>query len=639
MPSKKRNLLAASNAGDPIYVEDVFSPYLYTGAGAAQTITNGIDLAGKGGLVWLKSRSAANGHILFDTERGGGKYLQSSATDAEAGSVTYMDFLSTGFDFNGSYGWMNDLANELSSWTFRKQAGFFDVVTWTGDGIAGRTVAHNLGSAPACMIVKCTSDGSTEWFVYHKDLTSNNYHLRLDGTNAEISLTAAWNDTSPTSTAFTVGTDPRVNGSARTYVAYLFADDDQQFGAGSDESIIKCGSFTTDGSRYGSVDLGWEPQYVLYKDTSRAVSWQILDNMRGLGPSTPSGDQTGGGASRLLYTDAASAETGGTAAINSQGFTTGATDVAGDTYIYMAIRRPMKVPEAGTEVFAIDTRQATNPGFVSGFPVDFVLARESMVGTSNNGAYSRLTGTGELFTNSTAAEAANARSLFDSMTGWYNTNGADTDRHAWMFKRAPEFMDIVAYTSTGVTGRTVAHGLSVAPEFWVVKCRSNSGYAWKVGSTPMGNTQAMDMQGSGGMYTDASWNNTDPSTSVLTLGANASVNTNNYTYIAYLFATLAGVSKVGSYTADALAQTIDCGFSAGARFVLIKRTDASGDWYMYDTERGIIAGDDPYLLLNSTAAEVTNTDFIDPHVSGFALPAGSSVINIDGGEYIFLAIA
>ena len=118
------------------------------------------------------------------------------------------------------------------------------------------------------------------------------------------------------------------------------------------------------------------------------------------------------------------------------------------------------------------------------------------------------------------------------------------------------------------------------------------------------------------------------------------MNLSSNTYVAYLFATLAGVSKVGSYTADGTLTTIDCGFSAGARFILIKRYDAAGDWYYWDYSRGIVAGNDPYLLLNTNAAEVTGTDYIDPDNSGFQITAaGSSTINVDTGEYIFLAIA
>ena len=110
--------------------------------------------------------------------------------------------------------------------------------------------------------------------------------------------------------------------------------------------------------------------------------------------------------------------------------------------------------------------------------------------------------------------------------------------------------------------------------------------------------------------------------------------------VAYLFATLAGVSKVGSYTGNGTTQTINCGFTAGARFVMIKRTDSTGDWYVWDSARGIVAGDDPYLLLNSTAAEVTNTDYVDTAASGFEISSTApAAINANGGSFIFLAIA
>jgi hypothetical protein len=112
--------------------------------------------------------------------------------------------------------------------------------------------------------------------------------------------------------------------------------------------------------------------------------------------------------------------------------------------------------------------------------------------------------------------------------------------------------------------------------------------------------------------------------------------------LAYLFATCVGVSKCGSYTGTGATQTIDCGFGAGgSRFVLIKRIDsAGGAWYVWDSARGIIAGNDPYLLLNSTAVEVSNTDYIDPYSPGFELSSTApAAINASGGTYIFLAIA
>jgi len=119
-------------------------------------------------------------------------------------------------------------------------------------------------------------------------------------------------------------------------------------------------------------------------------------------------------------------------------------------------------------------------------------------------------------------------------------------------------------------------------------------------------------------------------------GANAS----GGTYVAYLFATAAGVSKVGSYTGTGTTLQINCGFTGGARFVMIKRTDSTGDWYVWDSARGIIAGNDPYLLFNSTAAEVTNTDYVDTYSLGFEISSTApAAINANGGTFIFLAIA
>jgi hypothetical protein len=111
-------------------------------------------------------------------------------------------------------------------------------------------------------------------------------------------------------------------------------------------------------------------------------------------------------------------------------------------------------------------------------------------------------------------------------------------------------------------------------------------------------------------------------------------------FACYLFATLAGVSKVGSYTGTGANLNVDCGFSAGARFVLITRVDATGDWYVYDSVRGIVSGNDPYVLANNSAAEVTNTDYIDPLSSGFTVTSSApAALNASGGSYIFLAIA
>jgi hypothetical protein len=138
---------------------------------------------------------------------------------------------------------------------------------------------------------------------------------------------------------------------------------------------------------------------------------------------------------------------------------------------------------------------------------------------------------------------------------------------------------------------------------------------------------------------DVIWNDTAPTSSVFSVGTGGSVNDSGKTYIAYLFATLAGISKVGSYTGTGSTLNIDCGFSSGAKFVLIKRTNDTNNWTLFDTARGIVAGNDPYLYLNTTDAQVNAADYIDPYSAGFSLTGVSSLTNENGSTYIFYAIA
>jgi hypothetical protein len=145
---------------------------------------------------------------------------------------------------------------------------------------------------------------------------------------------------------------------------------------------------------------------------------------------------------------------------------------------------------------------------------------------------------------------------------------------------------------------------------------------------------------SGTFWDNSSFVATRPTATTVTISTVSTINASGLNFVAYLFATCAGVSKVGSYTGTATTLQINCGFTAGSRFVLIKRTDSTGDWYFWDSARGIVAGNDPYLIFNSIAAEVTGTDYVDTYSAGFELtstaPAG---INASGGSYIFLAIA
>ena len=626
--TKKLIQAAAGNAGsDNLYVEDVFSTFLYAGTGAAQTITNGIDLAGEGGMVWIKKRNSALKHLLYDTNRGIYKDLNSDNSTAEDSAGNNLTaFNSNGFSIgNGSE--VSSSSDTRVSWTFRKAEKFFDVVTFSGNSVAGREIAHNLGATPAFMIVKSTSD-ATAWWIYH---TSTGPTKFFEFNNQPTTTDSApWNNTAPTDSVFTVGSDNSVNGSGRTYVAYLFASDAGGFGEDETENIIKCGSF----SGIGQVDLGFEPQFLLYKPHTQNYDWVIADNMRRL--------DAGSSSVLKLEPNSTDAEANGAdIKINATGFYNGTFGVSYPC-IYIAIRRPMKTPTAGTEVFMPVARTGTGTTAAVtgvGFSPDLFIGNIRDTAGYWNGVVDRLRGVPKRLISS-QTEAENTQTVITSFdmdglsltsdgNGFANENGKTYIE--WLFKRAPGFMDVVAWTGAAGTLNAVTHGLGVKPELVIVKYRTvNDG--WYVYTSAAGH---LSLEGNSGLIgsTDYMASTTDTSLNVTGLVSNPGNNP-----IAYLFATVAGVSKVGSYTGTGSALNVDCGFSAGARFVLIKRTDATGNWFTYDSARGIVAGADPYLLLNSTAAEDSTNDEIDPLSSGFSIPSGSNV-NTNGGTYIFLAIA
>jgi hypothetical protein len=189
----------------------------------------------------------------------------------------------------------------------------------------------------------------------------------------------------------------------------------------------------------------------------------------------------------------------------------------------------------------------------------------------------------------------------------------------------------------------VAHNLTVAPELMIIKNRNDVGgtWNWLTYHSAIGNASTIYLNSNGTPIAGAGWyNNTTPTSSVFTVGTFGQINTSTQNYVAYLFASCPGVSKVGSYTGTGTTQTINCGFTGGARFVMIKRTDSDGDWYVWDTARGMIPANDPYLLLNSTAAEVTGTDFVDTAATGFEITSTApAAINGSGGTFIYLAIS
>ena len=642
---KAKLLGATAGAEAALAIEDVFSTYLYTG-GTAQQINNGIDLDTEGGMVWIKRRNSTFAHQIFDTQRTSATYgtpTRLSTNTASAADVYFttgeFSWLADGFDLNNTDGGVNGSGGTYASWTFRKAPRFFDVVTYTGTG-ANRTIAHDLGVVPGCIIVKRTNT-TGDWQVYHRS-NANTEYMVLNDTAAKATGATRWNSTTPTSSVFSLGTSANVNASGSTYVAYLFAHDPLGPSGDGSDGLIACGSYTTDGSGNATVDLGWEPQWVLWKASSAADNWAMFDNMRG---TTDTSGQ------RLIPNGSFNEDTvpsGYRTPFSARGFRAIA-HYANQTHIYIAIRRgPMREPTVGTQVFGLSARTGTgaNATVTGGQTADAVLVKNR--GSAVASLFSsRMTGTGYLVTSTTAAEVsagttilqANPWDVMDGVkvgTSSTITNASGNTFINYLFRRAPGFFDVVAYTGTGAN-RTISHNLGAVPELMIVKKRSAADN-WVVYAGDATDYLILNAKDTTADL-NTMWNDTAPTSSVFSLGTNDDVNGNTATFISYLFASLPGISKVGSYTGNGSSQTINCGFTTGARFVLIKRTDALENWHVFDTARGINAGDDPALRIDSEIAEFTSAA-INPNSSGFEVVQSASCNNnVNAASYIYLAIA
>ena len=865
MPIQQMLLGAGGGAvATKTYVDDIFSTFLYKGTGSSQAINNGIDLSSEGGMTWVKERNNSSYHFLTDTVRGfkttdnsgnpmspEGYSIFSNDSAAQSNYNGITAFNSNGFSL-GTDSDFNANGDQYASWTFRKAPGFFDVVTYTGNGTSGRDIAHSLGSVPGCIMVK-NLDNIRNWAVYHASVGNGKY-LNLNLTSDASTNTDRWNDTTPTSSVFTVGNNADTNGDGIDYVAYLFAggeegynsvkfdgtgdylnlgsstdfemgtgdftvecfvkiasagtkgvfqisttsggigtgyqtslalgwdnnywqvysaggatgsssfslslnnwyhvalvrssgvtklyvdgvekmsttdtydyqgtnlaiggyystsnlmngdisnfrvvkgtavytssftpptapltnitntkllccngdlttsstvtpgtitangnpnttgtspltSPDAVFGDAGDQGIIKCGSYVGNGNTNGpEIFLGHEPQWVLTKSSSGSYNWQMYDSMRGivtggndpwLEPNTSDAE-----ASSLNWLD-----------LTSRGFkiteSLNAVNKSGDTYIYIAIRRPDgyvgKPPELGTGVFAMDVGNGstTIPAFDSGFPVDMNMNRKP-ASTWSWQLGTRLQGKDQLNPNTNDAEGGElAKYVWDSNAGFGADSGYDSSYQSWMWKRHAGF-DVVTYIGDGVSGRQIPHSLNKTIEMMWVKNRGASEH-WAVyhkglngGTNPEQYFIKLDENEAEYGSNNSMWNSTAPTSTHFTLGDWDEMNADSGNHIAMLFASVDGISKVGSFVIDGSqnAITVTTGFQP--RFVIYKNIDTSYDWWTHDTVRGWGSGDDKALKLNSNTSN-TEWDTGAPTSTGFTLVSGYT-----SGNYIYYAHA
>ena len=280
--------MAYTTIDDP---EAYFQTVLYAGNNSTQSITLGGDTDLQPDFVWIKARSDAGEHTLYDSVRGATKRLDSAdagAEDTVTNGVTA--FNSDGFSLGA--GGNENSATTIVAWCWKESAtAGFDINIHTGTG-SSADVSHNLSAVPETIFTKRRND-TQDWFVY-TTTTGSGKALFLDTTSA-ISTQANAYDATPTSSVINYGNDNAVNGSDDTYVAYLWR---------SVQGYSKFGSYKGNADNDGAfVYVGFRPAFVLLKNSTGANGWEMRDNKRPgynyntgtLAPSSSDAETTGEG--------------------------------------------------------------------------------------------------------------------------------------------------------------------------------------------------------------------------------------------------------------------------------------------------------------------------------------------------------
>nr|BAR23308.1 lectin-like protein [uncultured Mediterranean phage uvMED] len=654
----------------------------YTGNGGTQNI-GGLNF--EPGLIWLKSRSeSARSHSLYDNVRGASKVLKPDNTDSEVTMTGVTSFNPDGFTLGSHVNSNNNnvtyvawnwraggpaVANTSGSATSQVSANNdygFSIVKYTM-GSSDITVGHGLSTEPKWIITR-RFDNTDSWIVYHASIGKDKY-LFLNGTQTPFTDTAdAFTSTS--SSVF----DARAGLiNAGECIAYCWSEV---------SGYSKFDSYTGNGSSTGPVvTTGFKVKWLMIKSSTVAgAGWYIWDSER----------DTSNPRDKVLRADDSGSETSGSGYninFNDDGFqvvsTADSWNKNGDTFLYMAFAdRPGNswdvnniVTNEGltTSKTQFDVVTYTGNGSsgrnVEGlsFTPDFVWAKN----TTNTGGYNHILvdsvrGAGKYLTSS----AANAESTFGyisalnsggfTVSNHTEINGSSNGYVAWAWKaggtavsntdgsitssvsaNAQYGFSIVSYTGTG-SAATVGHGLNgKVPELIIVKNRDKT-YNWAVWSSQLSsNAHYLFLNGtdseSNSYYTY--WNNTAPTGSVFSVGANSpdtavNVNESGDDMVAYCFANVPGYQRINSYTGSgASGNTIVTGFRPA--FVLIRGSSHGGDWTIYDAARG----NDNYLSPNKTDAEenYSTKDFTFTN-NGFILEGNDNSVNASGRTYVYLAI-
>jgi hypothetical protein len=607
------------------------------------------------GLVWIKYVDGTGNNALLDTVRPSGNQVALSTDLQGVGSGgNNIEFTASGFRIStSSFNLINDnaaLGNSAKyfSWTFKEAPKFFDIVTYTGNGTI-QTIPHNLGIAPGFILFKNITTNAA-WVVYHRSTTPSGTSYITPGTGVQTSSTI-FNSVAPTTNNFSVGSGV-LNTSGYSYVAYVFAHDDSQ------DSVIKCGSYSGSTNNFTSVSLGWEPQWLMILDPVAGLNSGIFHTGAAIPKSkTFLNDYT---AQSTRPFNSASATAVHLINTNSSGFDlySSTLNITNQTCYYVAIKKGIPKTFKNTDVFGV--LQYTGEGIsknvstlnelvnydtciISYVSTGSTNARPPTIFSNYEARYSTqaIYGT-PLGTTEAIANTPNTYVLFglgaDSLLlgSSHVFNHPSSNYNCYLFKRAETFYDITAVEQIGNTALhpvQTNHSLNGTPKLIIAYDRYNPSSKY-VYHTSLGTNNYILLDTNAGSVSSTNFWGTVASTtfglSVLPAGASP---------ICHLFAETPGISKISSYTGNGTTQTIDCGFTQGARFVMIKRTDATGNWYIWDSVSGIISSSELSKVVSGSSAAVVS-DSLDPATSGFVVNQNTTTnINVSSATYIYMAIA
>ena len=658
--------------------ENYFNTVLYTGTGVVRSVTG---VGFQPSFVWIKDRgtSGAN-HVLSDSVRGTGRFIISNTTNAEyvSSGGTLSSFDSDGFslaaaspayDFNinnntyAAWSWKaasSDTTNNdgsITSTVRASQESGFSIVKYTGTG-ANATVGHGLNKPPSLIIVKPYSRAGDNWSVFNS-ISPNTQatFLNLNGTSQTPSSWGYgsgtfWNNTSPTSSVFSLGTIADTNASGINIIAYCFANID---------GYQRIGSYTGNGSAGGPlVYTGFEPAWLLIKRLDGGnSSWAMHDNKR----------VTSNPRNKELFANLSDAESTFTAVdFLDNGFQIVNSNALynnnGNTYLFLAIAAnpdttaPTKANSFKTVLYTGNggTQSITGAGFKP--DLAWVKRRSN---SEDHVWFDTIRGPQQqMRSNATASESTktNALSSFDSdgfTTGANNALNTNNETYvSWLWKALDHDRNLPAINNNGQISASVSanpaagfsilqwvsdgsasistkgHGLNAAPEMFIVYSRTH-GSIWQVYHKDLALNKYIYLNASDALSNAGA---TYYSSSANTIGFRDGSNSGSgQNMIAYCWHSVSGYSKIGSYTISSSSDRVITGLGFSPSWIMVKRTDSTGSWVITDASRLITK--ELYADLNN--AENTDSNGVQSFDSdGFTVGTGSW-LGASGGTYIYMA--